>query len=94
MRADIHAVQLGAPGIISTELNPSEKLPISVAEERLRRAELSAKRHREMMQLTFKDSNATCKVPLSLKDAFSTPAHENVLFPILSFRCFEHVNSA
>ena len=55
MRADIHAVQLGAPGIISTELNPSEKLPISVAEERLRRAELSAKRHREMMQLTFKD---------------------------------------
>ncbi len=55
MRADVHAVQLGAPGVISTELNPSEKLPISVAEERLRRAELSAKRHREMMQLTFKD---------------------------------------
>jgi tetratricopeptide (TPR) repeat protein len=55
MRADMHAVQLGAPGVISPELNPSEKSPISVAEERLRRAELSAKRHREMMQLTFKD---------------------------------------
>ena len=55
MRADLHAVKLGDPGVLSTALNPSEKLPISVAEERLRRAELSARQHREMMQLTFKD---------------------------------------
>ena len=55
MRADLHAVKLGEPGVLSTALNPSEKLPISIAEERLRRAELSARQHREMMQLTFKD---------------------------------------